>query len=163
MPPEATGRHETSHPGTKVIPSSSARRRAGPMPANESWSVRARALHPASAASSTTCPGESLPSETVEWVCRSITPVDATGSAGPETVRQRPGRSNRTARGPGLLRTPWSTRSPRSMGPAGEPARPDAGPSPGPTSLEWHGEVIVWPNRGEGRARRPPVCAVTNR
>ena len=53
--------------------------RPGPTPASESWSVRATALHPAAAASSTIRSGGSLPSETVEWVCRSITAADATG------------------------------------------------------------------------------------
>ena len=75
----ATGRHETSHPGTSRIPRAAALRRAAAIPANESWSVRATALHPASAANSGILAGGSLPSETSEWVCRSITHRDATG------------------------------------------------------------------------------------
>ena len=46
----------------------------GPTPASESWSVRATALQPASAASSGIRAGGSLPSETSEWVWRSIIP-----------------------------------------------------------------------------------------
>ena len=81
IPPGPADRHETSHPGTRVMPSSSARRRAGPMPASESWSVRATAPQPASTASSGIRSGGSLPSDTLEWVCRSIIPGEATGGA----------------------------------------------------------------------------------
>ena len=52
------------------------------MPASESWSVRATALHPASAASSGIRSGASLPSDTLEWVWRSIIPGEAIGGAG---------------------------------------------------------------------------------
>ena len=141
MPPGPTGRHETSHPGTKVIPSSSARRRAGPRPASESWSVRATALHPASAASSTIrSGGRSRPRR---W----------SGCAGRSPRRRYRGRCRPDPAGAGGRATPGADR----RRPAAESLhRP-------PTSLEWHGEAIVWPNRGERRARRPPVCAVTNR
>ena len=64
------------------MPSSAARSRALPRPASESWSVRATALQPAAAASSGIRSGGSVPSETVEWVCRSIMPAEATGHPG---------------------------------------------------------------------------------
>ena len=65
--------HDTSHPGISVMPTRSAAARASDSPIRLSWSVRATALHPAAAASSGIRVGVSDPSETREWVCRSIT------------------------------------------------------------------------------------------
>ena len=79
--------HETSHPGTSLIPRRPAASAARLIPAKLSWSVNATAEHPAAAANSQILPGASEPSETVEWVWRSITGPEITGG-----VRPLPGR-----------------------------------------------------------------------
>src|SRR5947209_3180078 len=63
----------------KPTPSSAARRAAASTPSRRSWSVSATAVHPAAAASSGMRSGGSEPSETVEWVCRSITHAEPRG------------------------------------------------------------------------------------
>src|SRR5699024_5218012 len=62
----------TSVPGTKSMPRVDASRAASSHPAVESWSVRATEVRPASAALRTTTAGGSVPSETFEWVWRSM-------------------------------------------------------------------------------------------
>ena len=59
-------------PGTSSMPQRSACALASAQPAVESWSVRATASSPAAAAARTSSAGLSVPSETVEWVCRSM-------------------------------------------------------------------------------------------
>ncbi|VXB44145.1 hypothetical protein PSCLAVI8L_130758 [Pseudoclavibacter sp. 8L] len=63
---------ENSMPGMKVMPTSSAAARACAQPAVVSWSVSATASRPALAACRMTSPGASVPSETTEWVWRSM-------------------------------------------------------------------------------------------
>ena len=60
--------HDNSTPGINSTPASSAAGRASATPAVVSWSVRATAVNPASAASRTTSAGGRVPSEAVEWV-----------------------------------------------------------------------------------------------
>ncbi len=64
--------HDISVAGTFSIPSSSATLVASSTPATPSWSVSDITVIPASAAERATSPGSSWPSETVEWLCRSI-------------------------------------------------------------------------------------------
>ena len=64
--------HDISVAGTFSIPSSVATRVASSTPATPSWSVSDITVTPASAAARATSPGSSWPSETVEWLCRSI-------------------------------------------------------------------------------------------
>ena len=86
-------------------------RPASSSPARLSWSVSASAEQPASAASSTTRPGDSEPSDTVEWVWRSITRAEATGGA---QVRRPAGPARSSLRaGPdaeGTVATVWEGR-----------------------------------------------------
>ena len=64
--------HDISVAGTFSIPSSLATRVASSTPATPSWSVSDITVTPASAAERATSPGSSWPSETMEWLCRSI-------------------------------------------------------------------------------------------
>src|SRR3712207_8786638 len=59
-------------PGTTRTGTSCAAASASGTPAAVSWSVRAISASPAARAASTTSVGESWPSETCEWTCRSI-------------------------------------------------------------------------------------------
>ena len=58
-------------PGTSVSPVSRAAWAASAQPAVVSWSVSARPSSPARAAARTTSAGGSVPSDSVECVCRS--------------------------------------------------------------------------------------------
>src|SRR3977135_2180484 len=62
---------DSSAPGTSVSPGGSAAA-GSPQPAVVSWSVIATTSRPARAAASTRPAGVSVPSEAVEWVCRSM-------------------------------------------------------------------------------------------
>ncbi len=64
-------RQEISAPVTRVSPAGSASAAAA-WPATVSWSVRATTSSPAARAAVTSSAGESVPSEAVEWVCRSM-------------------------------------------------------------------------------------------
>src|SRR4051812_44741758 len=62
---------ENSAPRTSNMPVGSVAA-AALHPLVVSWSVRATTSRPAAAAAATSSTGESVPSEAVEWVCRSI-------------------------------------------------------------------------------------------
>ena len=62
---------ENSAPRTSDMPAGSTAA-AALHPLVVSWSVSARTSRPAAAAAATTPAGESVPSEAVEWVCRSM-------------------------------------------------------------------------------------------
>lgn len=61
-----------SMPGTNATPSATAVSPASRQPAVVSWSVSAKTSTPASWAERATSPGVWVPSEAMEWVCRSI-------------------------------------------------------------------------------------------
>src|SRR5690349_16404615 len=90
--------HENSAPRISRIPGGSAAA-ASPQPPVVSWSVIASTSTPARWAAATSSAGESVPSEAVEWVCRSISGGDTTGdyvlrpplSAPPARPRQQAG------------------------------------------------------------------------
>src|SRR6202034_3781533 len=93
---------DTSQPSTSVTPRAVARTRAASRPARVSWSVRANALQPAAAANSAMRAGSSVPSDTSECVCRSITvwrgrPAAPPASGVPASTRRGHGASAGTA------------------------------------------------------------------
>src|SRR5690242_14488818 len=91
-------------PGTRVSPRGSSAAAAA-HPSLVSWSVRATTSRPAAAAAATSPAGVSVPSDTEEWVCRSIR---ITGQPAARSARRerrdrlgvlRPGRPRRLAAG----------------------------------------------------------------
>ena len=83
--------HENSAPRTSRIPGGSAAA-ASAQPPVVSWSVIASTSTPARCAAATSSPGESVPSDAVEWVCRSMSGGDTTG--GYVTQRRQRGRAS---------------------------------------------------------------------
>src|SRR6266511_6082101 len=69
---------DSSTPGTKPMPTSWATAAASPSPSVVSWSVSATTSSPRSRASRTSSAGVNVPSERVEWACRSIPGMGAT-------------------------------------------------------------------------------------
>ena len=59
-------------PGTSATPHVNGGGSASAQPSVESWSVNATTSRPARAAEAITSAGVSVPSETLEWACRSI-------------------------------------------------------------------------------------------
>ena len=71
---------DTSIPGTTSTPSSAPARIASGTPETLSWSVMLTAARPRDAAFSTAARGESVPSEAVVWICRSMQFMDGCAS-----------------------------------------------------------------------------------
>src|SRR5690606_35336063 len=62
----------SSTPGMSSTPKAAAAAMASATPSVVSWSVRARAVTPAAWAARTTAAGDKVPSEALEWTCRSM-------------------------------------------------------------------------------------------
>ncbi len=113
-------RQDSSAPVTSVRPSGSAST-ASRCPPTVSWSVSAMTSRPAAAALATSSAGVSVPSEAVEWVCRSMRTTRDSGARGRTGDRSRITAAHRALA---------ARRSPRPC----RPPLPVASRSPSPTA-----------------------------
>ncbi|GAA3133057.1 hypothetical protein GCM10017687_56340 [Streptomyces echinatus] len=121
-------RQDSSAPVTRVSPSGSAPI-ASAYPRVVSWSVSATTSSPAAAAWRTSSAGVSVPSEAVEWQCRSMRTTAPGGDGGKGTPKDSGDFNphchsrNRSAPFTSVPRKGWA-------GPRDQPGRPPRDPAP---------------------------------